>query len=73
MHLQKIIQKFNKLNLSKIEKIRNYTRDPPINLLKLIIRKYKKNAIRLAKQHKRVVAFVNSLVKINMVGIEIHL
>lgn len=47
--LQKIAQKFNELDLSKIEKIGGYARDPLISSAKVVIPDSKKEAITLAK------------------------
>ena len=72
MSLQKIAQKFNELDLSKIEKIRGYARDLSISLARVLIPDNKENAIRLAKQQKGVAAFVDSLARNNLVGIGIY-
>lgn len=70
--LQKIAQKFNELDLSKIEKIGGYARGPSTSPAKVVIPDSKEKAITLAKQHKEVAAFVDSSSRNNLVGIGIH-
>ena len=70
--LQKIAQKFNKLDLSKMEKIGSYARDPSTSLPRVIIPDYKENAIRLAKQYKKVAAFMDSSARNNLVETGIY-
>lgn len=70
--LQKIAQKFEKLDVSSIEKIRAYARNPLTNPVEVLIPDNKKHAADLAKQHKGVAAFVDSSLRNDLVGIGIY-
>lgn len=50
-----------------MEKIKDYAKDSSTSLPRVIISNHKKNARKLAKQHKEVVLFVDSLAKNNLV------
>lgn len=55
------------LDLSKIEKIRDYIRDLSIYLARFIILNSKKNIIKLAKQYKKIATFVDNSIKNNLI------
>lgn len=70
--LQKIVQKFKQLDVSCIEKIGAYTKNPLTNPLRIFIMDNKKQAADLAKSHKRVATFVDSSVRNDLVGIGVY-
>lgn len=65
-------KKFNKLDLSKIEKIRGYTKNSSTYLARFIFSNSKKNTIRLAKQYKKIAAFIDNLIKNNLIRNRIY-
>lgn len=70
--LQKIAEKFTLIDVSKIEKIGVYARQPETSICTIIILSTKQQAIRLAKIHGGNAVFVDNSSKNNMVDIKMR-